>query len=203
MDFLKDLFGDKALTFDDFKKVLEGAKTIKLANLSDGGYVAKEKFDAKETEFKNVSTQLTDANKQIEAFKGMDVEGIKKAADEWKTKYETSKSEADKELNKLRLDNAVERALMAAKTKNPKLAKAALDMALIKLDGESILGLNEQLDKLKESDGYLFEESGSDDNGGGSSFRANSGGEHRPGAGTDYDKMSDDEYYKTVMEPKK
>ncbi|QHA01970.1 phage scaffolding protein [Dehalobacter restrictus] len=83
----------------------------------------------------------------------MDIEGIKSAAHEWKTKYETSKTEADKELNKLRLNNAVERALMAAKTKNPKLAKAALDMSLIKLDGETILGLNEQLEKLKASDG--------------------------------------------------
>lgn len=204
MDFLKDLFGDKAISFEDFKKAVEGSKTIKLANLADGGYVAKEKFDAKETEFKNVSTQLSDANKQIEAFKGMDVEGIKRAADEWKTKYETSKSEADKELNKLRMDNAVERALMAAKTKNPKLAKAALDMSLIKLDGETILGLNEQLEKLKESDGYLFEESKSgDDDPNKSSFRVNSSGEHKPGNNPDYDKMSDDEYYKTVMEAKK
>ncbi len=91
MDFLKDLFGDKALSFDDFKKVLEGAKTIKLANLADGGYVSKEKFDTKETELKNINIQLTEANKQIESFKGMDVEGIKKAADDWKTKYETPK----------------------------------------------------------------------------------------------------------------
>ncbi|AHF11027.1 MULTISPECIES: phage scaffolding protein [Dehalobacter] len=105
----------------------------------------------------------------------MDIEGIKGAADEWKTKYETSKTEADKELNKLRLDDAVERALMAAKTKNPKLAKAALDMSLIKLDGETILGLNEQLEKLKASDGYLFEEVGNEDKGG-SSFRVESGG---------------------------
>ncbi len=83
----------------------------------------------------------------------------------------------------MRLDNAVERALMAAKTKNPKLAKAALDMSLIKLDGDAILGLNEQLEKLKASDGYLFEDSKSgDDDPNKSSFRVNSSGEHKPGA---------------------
>ncbi len=32
-------------------------------------------------------------------------------------------------------------------------------MSLIKLDGETILGLNEQLEKLKASDGYLLKKS--------------------------------------------
>jgi hypothetical protein len=37
---------------------------------------------------------LEEANVQIENFKGMDVEGIKKAADEYKAKYEQSAAEA-------------------------------------------------------------------------------------------------------------
>ncbi len=161
----------------------------------------KAKATAKETELKNLNTQLTDANKQIESFKGMDVEGIKKAADDWKTKYESAKTEAEKELGNLRLDNAVERALTAAKTKNPKLAKAALDMSVIKLDGENILGLNEQLTKLKETDAYLFDETPA--GGQQTTMTTSSGGTHQPGGTPDYDKMTDDEYYKTVAAAKK
>ncbi len=40
-----------------------------------------------------VQTQLSEANKQIESFKEMDIEGIKKSADDWKQKYEASEAE--------------------------------------------------------------------------------------------------------------
>lgn len=156
----------------------------------------KSKAAAKETELKNLNTQLAEANKQIEAFKGMDVEGIKKAADEWKTKYETAQAEAAKELSGIKLEHAVEKALAEAKTKNPKLAKAALDMSLVKLDGDTVLGLTEQLTKLKETDAYFFAEEG--EQGGQGGVRVNSGGEHKPGSTPDYDKMTDAEYYKTI-----
>lgn len=53
-DFLKKLFAEGALTFDQFVEALNGDKTIKLVNLSDGGYVAKDKFDAKVTELNGV-----------------------------------------------------------------------------------------------------------------------------------------------------
>lgn len=123
MEFLKELFKDKALTFDEFKKAVESNKELKLVNLADGGYVAKEKFDTKETELKNANTQLTEANKQIESFKDMDIVGIKQTANDWKTKYEEAQTELVKELEALKLEHAVDRALIAAKVKNPKIAK--------------------------------------------------------------------------------
>ncbi len=204
MEFLKALFGEKSLTYDELATALQNSKEIKLANLAEGGYVAKEKFDQKETELKNTASQLTEANKQIEAFKGMDVEGIKAAASEWKTKYEEAQTKAENELKTLKLGNAVDKALMAAKVKNPKIAIGALDMSEIKLDGDDLLGLKEQLEKLKETDAYLFDagDGGSGGSGDQSGFRANSGGSHGSGGNPDYDKMSDQEYYATVMKKK-
>lgn len=43
VEFLKTLFGDKALTFDEFAKAVGDSKDIKLANLADGKYVATKK----------------------------------------------------------------------------------------------------------------------------------------------------------------
>ena len=48
MDFLKEVLGED---FDAFKKKLENfneksEKPLKLANLSEGGYVSREKYDA-------------------------------------------------------------------------------------------------------------------------------------------------------------
>ena len=50
-EFLKELFGDGALKYDDFEKAL-GEKGLKLANLTEGKYVDKDKFIKVENDFK-------------------------------------------------------------------------------------------------------------------------------------------------------
>ena len=44
MDELKSIFGESALTYDQFSEALNNAdkKTINLANLAKGGFVAKD-----------------------------------------------------------------------------------------------------------------------------------------------------------------
>ncbi len=66
----------------------------------------------------------------------MDVEGIKAAADEYKQKYEKAKEEAEKELEKIKFNHAIEKALAGAKAKNIKAVKALLDMEGLKLTDE-------------------------------------------------------------------
>jgi hypothetical protein len=53
-------------------------------------------------------------------------------------------------------------------------------MSIIKLDGENLLGLTEQVEALKESDGYLFE---TDDPTGGA--KVNTGAHHSTTSNTD------------------
>ncbi|MCS4446763.1 phage scaffolding protein, partial [Clostridium botulinum] len=48
-------------------------------------------------------------------------------------------------------------ALKSANVRNTKAVKALLNMDNVKLDGENILGLTDQLETLKGSDSYLFE----------------------------------------------
>ena len=92
-EFLKALFGTnedgtpKALTFDQLSAAIAANKDLKIVNLADGGYVAKDKFDAKVTELEGVQTQLTDANAQIQSYKDMAIDGIKKSVTDWETKY--------------------------------------------------------------------------------------------------------------------
>ncbi len=92
-EFLEKHFGkgengeDKALTFAELQAALSADKELKLVNLSEGGYVAKEKYEAREAELKGVKQQLEDANAQIKSFEGEDIEGIKKKVTDWETKY--------------------------------------------------------------------------------------------------------------------
>lgn len=95
LEFLQELFGTgedgqpKALTYDQLEKAAASAKDIKAVNLASGGYVSKDKFDAKNTELEGVEKQLKDANATIKSYKDMDIDGIKKSVSDWQTKYET------------------------------------------------------------------------------------------------------------------
>lgn len=158
MDFLKELFGDKALTFEELKTAVEAVSDkIKVANLKDGGYVDKDKYTAKETELALVKDQIANANKQIEDFKKLDVDGIKAAAEKYKAEYEAAQLKYQADIEKMQFDYAVEKALGEAKAKNIKAVRALLDLGSLKLVGEDLVGLKDQIDKVSAEAPYLFD----------------------------------------------
>jgi molybdopterin-guanine dinucleotide biosynthesis protein len=109
-------------------------------------------------ELENLKKQIADVNAVIEGFKKLDVDGIKAAADEWKTKAEQAQAEAAQQISGLKFDHALESALSGAKAKNVKAVRALLNTEQLKLqDDGSIFGLEEQLKKVKESNDYLFD----------------------------------------------
>lgn len=95
-DELKELFGDKALSYDDFTKQVEG-KGIKLVNLSAGGYVAKNKYDDDVKKAKNLDykKKFEDLQASIEGDDGVNakLENITTERDDYKSKYETLNKE--------------------------------------------------------------------------------------------------------------
>lgn len=151
MDKLKALFGSDALTWEQLEEKLKDNKEVKLANLASGQYVDKKKFDDKVSELTTAQNTITGLQDTVKKFDGVDIDSLKKAAADWETKYNT-------DLAAVKLDSALDMALVNAKVKNPKLARAGLDMSIIKMDGDKLLGLSEQLEALKKSDGYLFED---------------------------------------------
>lgn len=158
MEFLKELFGENALTYEELAEALKSNKEIKLANLATGAYVGKEKFDALEVDRNGLKKQLDEANQQIESFKELDIDGIKAAADEWKEKFEKSEKDRETELSTLKFDHAIDAALSGTKAKDANILKSLLNKDELKLteDGK-VLGLDEQLSKIKEEKGFLFE----------------------------------------------
>jgi len=88
----------------------------------------------------------------------MDIETIKKAADEYKTKFEEAETKAQKEIETLKFNHAIENALGTAKAKNAKAVKALLNLDGLKLNGEEVVGLKEQIEALKTDNDYLFGE---------------------------------------------
>lgn len=60
------------------------------------------------------------------------------------------------DLQKMQIEHETKYALTRMGAKNPSLAAKVLDMSAITIDNDGIHGLNEQLDKLRVSDPYLF-----------------------------------------------
>lgn len=151
MEKLKELFGTEALTYEQLQEKLKDNNEIKLANIASGNYVDVQKYNDEVEKLKTANNTITGLKETVKKFDGVDVEKLKTDISDWENKYNT-------DIATVKLDSAVNMALVEAKAKNPKLAKAALDMSLIKMDGDNLLGLTEQLDNLKKSDAYLFEE---------------------------------------------
>lgn len=124
-------------------------------------FIPKDKYNEVAEAKKKLEADLQERDKQLEELKTaagtneelkQQIEKLqaenKKASEEWQTK-----------LAQMQLDFALERALTAAKARNPKAVKALLDMDKVKLDGEQLLGLDDQLKAIQQSDPYLFGDS--------------------------------------------
>ena len=106
---------------------------------------------AKETELAAANQTIKNLQETVKKFDGVDVAALNQQISELQAKYDTDISAA-------KLGSALDLALVAGKAKNPKLVKAALDMEKIKLDGDKVLGLDEQLESIRKSDPYLFDD---------------------------------------------
>lgn len=111
-----------------------------------------------QAELASLKNQLGEANKQIEGFKSMDIEGIRKAAEDYKAKFEAGEKQHKADMEALQFDYALSDSLKGAKARNVKSVKALLDMEGLKLSGGEIIGLKEQLEKIKTDNGFLFED---------------------------------------------
>jgi membrane protein involved in colicin uptake len=131
-------------------------------------------------------TQLEEANKQIESFKGMDIEGIKKAADDYKTKFEEAEKNHKAELDKITYDATAEKFINSLKPKDDLSKKAILaefKAKEFKLEGESFVGGKEWVEQFKKDNATHFLD------GDGNVTTVSSGGGHGDPLAGDVDKF--------------
>lgn len=154
-----------------------------------------------QTEVDGLKTQVGDRDKQLETLKASagDNADLKKQIEDLQTENATAKAKHESELNQLKIDFAVEKALTGAKAKNIKAVKALLELDDAKLDKDgNVKGLAEQIEKLTSGDDtkFLFEarkQTKQQQNFKG--FQPGASGEQKPGEGekVDFSKMSYDE----------
>lgn len=166
MEFLKECLGEELFSqvkdkVDSYNKENKD-KPIKIANLGEGNYVSKDKFDSKETEINNLNEQLKNANNEIKSYKDMDIDSIKKSATDWEDKYNElikAQEEAKKESIRNERTNAFFNDVKFASEMAKAGVIAKFNEKDFKYDEESktFQGAKEWLEELKKNDAKSFE----------------------------------------------
>ncbi|WP_085832865.1 phage scaffolding protein [Clostridium merdae] len=111
------------------------------------------------TERDDYKERLEAANQQIEQFKGLNVEQIQQAADDWKQKYETAESDYQKKLAERDYNDAALAALSDVNFTSKAAKSSFLSMLKekqLKLDGGKLIGFDDILTQAKTDDPSAF-----------------------------------------------
>ena len=136
------------LTEEQAEKVLS-ANTEQLK-----GFIPKARFDEVNNAKKQAEKDLSDRDKQLETLKNStgDVETLKQTIETLQNENKAAMDKYNAELAEIKLAGAVDTALLGADALNVKAVKALLDMGKIKMDGDVLLGINEQIESLKKAE---------------------------------------------------
>ena len=139
----------------------ETAKKCEVASQEElKGFIPKARFDEVNTAKNTAEALLKERDGQLETLKNStgDVDALKQQIATLQADNKAKDDAHAAEIKQLKIDNALEAAITAAKGKNAKAIKALLNLENAELaeDG-TIKGLAEQIEALQKSDEYLFE----------------------------------------------
>ncbi|NFL75524.1 scaffolding protein [Clostridium sporogenes] len=141
---LKEILGEEL-----YNQVMQKVGDNKIDVVNDGNWIPKDKFNTLNEQLKTANTTIGDLKKN-----NTDNEELQTKV----TDYETKVKDYEKKIQDMQFNYALEGALKGANVRNTKAVKALLNLEGVKLDGENVLGLSEQIEALKKSDSYLFAE---------------------------------------------
>ena len=137
---------------------VEQAEIDELVKEALTGYIAKEEYDILQGQVKVHEDKAKELSKTVkELQKDVDAsEALKLKLDDLEGKLGAK----DKEIEKVKFDFKLEAKMKEVGAKNIKAIKALIDMEQVKLEDGELVGFDTQIEALKESDSYLFEEVG-------------------------------------------
>ena len=124
-------------------------------------FVEKTKFDEISKENEVLKQSVSERDKQLEDLKkgNKDNEELKKQIEELQKANTEQQKAHETELNQIKLESVIDKALMSAGAKNLKAVKSLFDMDKLKFnDKGEIEGLEEQLKGVQKTDPYMFTE---------------------------------------------
>lgn len=152
---LKEILGEEL-----YKSVTEKLGDKKIDIVSDGEWIPKDKFNSINEDNKTLKGQIAERDKQLKELseKATGNDTLKQEIEALKVKNKETVENYEKAIKDKELNYALDIKLKEAKVRNTKAIMALLNTSEIKLDEKgSVLGIEEQLKTLRESDPYLFD----------------------------------------------
>lgn len=143
---LKDVLG--ADLYNQVEEKLKGhEKDFKLANLADGQYVSKAKYDA---DRQAKDTRITELADQVKQYDGVDIKQLQSDVANWEKKY-------NDDIEAERIASKVQLAVAKSGARSDKALLGMLDYDKISIDDDGeVKGLDEQIAAIKKEDAFLF-----------------------------------------------
>ena len=157
IDVLKDV-----LSAETFAKVQEETSKIEgnLVDLSKGGFVSNDKYTALEFQLKSAQDLLDAKTKDFDDLKATagDNKALQDQIESLKTQHETDKANLKAEYDaKLKRNTVATQIVKDYKPRDVEDVMGHIDLDKIEIkDDDTISGLSEQVDALKESKAYYF-----------------------------------------------
>ena len=148
LDFLQEILGD-TYTEDIDKKVSEAIGK---------SFVARGDFNTVNEAKKSLEAQVATMTTQLEDLKKVDTSKLQEEITRLQGENKSAKEQYENALSKARLDQAVQMALVKAKARDVASVMPHINMGVVKLDGDQLLGLNDQIETIRKEKGYLFED---------------------------------------------
>ncbi|APQ74073.1 phage capsid protein [Clostridium botulinum] len=155
---LKEIIGEEL-----FKKLPEEKqkeyKDKDFEDVSNGSFIPKTRFDQVNEQAKEYKKQVGERDTQLKEVKEQykDVDGLKEKVEQLELDNKTQKETYEKQLSDIAFNNALEKGLGAFNIKDKRLIMALIDREKLKVDGDTVIGLKEQIEPLKQSHDFLFE----------------------------------------------
>lgn len=146
LEWLKTILGDAYTDEIDKKVSAEIGKA----------FVSKADFNTLSETKKTLEGQITERDRQLEDLKKVDAAGLQAEITRLQGENTTAQQKYDADLKAARLDFALDARLAKEGAVNSKAVRALLDHGKISLDGENLVGLDEQLKAIKETEKWAF-----------------------------------------------
>lgn len=117
---------------------------------------AKSALEEKEKALTEAHENLEAANKQIEEFKGMDIESIQRACDDWKQKAEQAEADKQKFIHESKVAGYVKGLNLKDEVYENHVTKMLLDKGL-QFEGDKLIGADDVVNPFKETHPDAFQ----------------------------------------------
>lgn len=146
LEWLKSILGDSYTDDIDKKVSAEIGKS----------FVTKTDFNALNESKKTLEKTVSERDGQLDQLKKLEPEKLQAEITRLQGENTAAKAKYDDDLKQFKKDTLLEAKLLKEGAINSKAVKALLDHSKIALDGENLIGIDDQLKSLKESEKWAW-----------------------------------------------